>query len=191
MIEHICYFEDSSKWRENTAQLVGIVAEVAEREKVQHVVVASSTGYTAAQFAQGLDLTQVSLVGVKMSSALDSMYDVAIDADAVNLLDQKGVALITGTHVLTGGIDHSLSEKLGGLPPGKLIAHVLYLFCQGMKVAPEVAAMAVDAGLVPEGALTIAVAGTGSGADTALLLRAASSTNFFDLQILKILAKPL
>ncbi len=50
--------------------------------------------------------------------------------------------------------------------------------------------MAADAGLIPEGEEVIAVAGTGRGADTVAVLRAAPSKRFLDLKVLEILAKP-
>ena len=50
--------------------------------------------------------------------------------------------------------------------------------------------MAADAGLIPEGEEIVAVAGTGKGADTVLLVRSAVSKRFFDLKVLEVLAKP-
>ena len=190
-IEPICYFEDKGKWRENTRRVVEIVKDCVKRDRIKHVVVASCTGYTAAQFAQALDLSRVNLVGVKMAQAVDTKYGIKVGPKWKKILDQKGVPLIGGTHVLTGGIDHALVEEFKALPHGTLVANVFYLFSQGMKVAPEVLAMAVDAGLVPEGKKAIAVGGTDSGADTAIVVKAASSTNFFTLEIQKILCMPL
>jgi len=50
--------------------------------------------------------------------------------------------------------------------------------------------MASDAGLIPVDRDVIAIAGTSSGADTALVIRPANSSNFFDLKIKEIIAKP-
>ena len=50
--------------------------------------------------------------------------------------------------------------------------------------------MAADAGLVPEGEDIVTVAGTGRGADTVSVIRAAASKRFLDLKVLEILAKP-
>ena len=49
--------------------------------------------------------------------------------------------------------------------------------------------MACDAGLIPF-ADVVAVAGTGRGADTAVVLRANSSNRFFDIKFKEILCKP-
>jgi hypothetical protein len=73
----------------------------------------------------------------------------------------------------------------------EIIAETLKRFgTEGVKVAVEVAVMAADAGLVPTDREIIAVGGTGGGADTALVMKAAHMNNFFDLEVREIIAKP-
>jgi len=50
--------------------------------------------------------------------------------------------------------------------------------------------MATDAGLIPANKDVIAIGGTGRGADTALRLKPANSSRFFDLRIREVIAKP-
>jgi len=50
-VEQITYFADTKKWRENTADVVGIVARELKSSRIRHVVFATCTGYTGAQFA--------------------------------------------------------------------------------------------------------------------------------------------
>jgi hypothetical protein len=50
--------------------------------------------------------------------------------------------------------------------------------------------MAADAGLIPFDKNVVAVAGSGRGADTALLIKPANSSRFFDLEIKEVIAKP-
>ena len=50
--------------------------------------------------------------------------------------------------------------------------------------------MAADAGLVRTDEDVISVAGTNSGADTALVLTPVNTHNFFDLKVREILGKP-
>ena len=50
--------------------------------------------------------------------------------------------------------------------------------------------MAADAGLVRTDEDVISIGGTGKGADTALLIQPANSSNFFDLKIKEIICKP-
>lgn len=59
-----------------------------------------------------------------------------------------------------------------------------------MKVAVEIAIMATDAGLLSSLTEVISIAGTGSGADTAIVLKPAFARKFTDLEIRVILAKP-
>ena len=67
----------------------------------------------------------------------------------------------------------------------------LEIFGAGTKIASEVAIMATDAGQVNEGEEIISCAGTFKGLDTALVVRATYSMNFFrDFEIREIIARP-
>ncbi len=61
---------------------------------------------------------------------------------------------------------------------------------EGTKVCVEITLMAADAGLIPVGKDVVAVAGTGNGADTALRIKPANASRFFDLKIREVIAKP-
>ena len=50
--------------------------------------------------------------------------------------------------------------------------------------------MAADGGLVRTNEEVIAIAGTGRGADTAVVLQPVNSHDFFDLKVKEILCKP-
>ena len=70
------------------------------------------------------------------------------------------------------------------------MASVFRLFCAGLKVAVEVTLMAADAGAIPVCKDVVAIADSSRGADTAILIKAANTTNFLDLDIHEIIAKP-
>jgi hypothetical protein len=72
-----------------------------------------------------------------------------------------------------------------------LIANVLRIFGQGMKVVVETIYMAADAGLLPMDEEVISIAGTGRGCDTAIVAKPVHSGNLFDLYVKEIIAKPL
>ena len=189
--EQIVYFEDTSKAEENTRAVVELVGAYLKTSPVAHVVLASNTGYVAAQFAPLAKANpQVSFVAVKMAPAVDRIYSVEFSPSYRKTMDQAGIKLVCGTHALTGGVDRALRAKFEGFPPSAIIAETLYLFSQGMKVCVEIIAMAADAGLLPEAAEVIACAGTGHGADTAIVATSAASANLFDLDIHRILAMP-
>jgi hypothetical protein len=50
--------------------------------------------------------------------------------------------------------------------------------------------MAADAGLIRAGEEVIAIAGTGKGLDTAVVLKASNTHTFFDTRIQEIICKP-
>jgi hypothetical protein len=70
------------------------------------------------------------------------------------------------------------------------MADTLRIFGAGSKVCIEITVMASDAGLIPMDKPVIAIAGTNSGADTALVIQPAHSNNFFDMFVKEIIAKP-
>ena len=71
------------------------------------------------------------------------------------------------------------------------MANLLRCFCQGFKVCFEIVLMATDAGHVKSGETIIAIAGTGRGSDTGLVMQAASSQHLKKLRVNEILCKPL
>ena len=71
------------------------------------------------------------------------------------------------------------------------LANLLRTFGQGTKVCLEILLMACDGGRIRVGEKVIAVAGTGSGADTAVLATAAPTTMLSSLRIHEIICKPV
>ena len=72
----------------------------------------------------------------------------------------------------------------------EIIANVLRLFGQGVKVAGEVSCMAVDAGLLRTDEDAVAIGGTKYGSDTAIIIRPSNTHTFFDARIREIICKP-
>jgi len=70
------------------------------------------------------------------------------------------------------------------------MANLLRCFCQGVKVCFEIVLMSADAGLVASGEKVIAIAGTASGSDTALVIQAASTQHLRRLKVNEIICKP-
>jgi len=104
-------------------------------------------------------------------------------------LAEKGVKLLTTTHLLAG-VDRAVRNKFGGLYPAEIIAQSLRMLGQGVKVCVEIACMALDAGLIPYGQEVVAVAGSATGADTAVVIVPAHSNQFFDTKVKEIICKP-
>lgn len=172
---------------QNTEATLRAAAERARQLGIDEFVVATSTGRTALLAA---DICSGKVIGVHLSAGLWKVY-VGPDEEIVRQAEAKGVKFITATHTLMGGVDTAVQKKFGGTPPADFIAHVLYLFSQGTKVAVEVAVMAADAGLLAMDRDIVAIAGTDHGADTALVIKPAYSHDFFDLRVREVIAKPL
>lgn len=82
------------------------------------------------------------------------------------------------------------SDLYGTNTPAAL-ANILRVCGQGMKVCVEITMMACDGGCIKMGEKVIVVAGTGGGADFAVVATAASSTNLASLRINEIICKPI
>jgi hypothetical protein len=100
-----------------------------------------------------------------------------------------GVKILTAQHAF-GGVGRAVRKKLGTYEVDEIMAFTLRTFCQGIKVAAEICLMAADAGLVRTDEPVIAIAGTGSGADTAAVLKPSNAQTFFDLRFLEIVCMP-
>ncbi len=174
--------------RENTAQCVHIVAALVD-EGYHHVVVASTSGETAHQFAEAMPATAKMAV-VTHSAGFKEPNKQEFDEVMRTALQAKGIPVLTAT-ILTHSLETAFAKEFGGSLPTLVVANTLRRFGQGAKVACEIVMEAVDAGLLPEGEPVVAVAGSGHGADTVCVIRSATSKRFLDLQVMWIAAKPL
>jgi len=174
---------------DNTVPALEAARKRAEELDIKKVVLATSTGRTALMALDVFRGLDVDIIGVTLHAAYWPIY-AAPEETKVAAARAQGVKFLTATHSLMGNVEAAIRDKFGGLPPAELIAHTYYTFSQGMKVAVEVALMAADAGLVENGEEIIAMGGTDVGADTAVVLKAACTTNFFDLKVREVIAMP-
>ena len=173
----------------NTDATLQVAKERALALGIQQVVVASSHGNTARKthtlFApEGIRVIAVSICHSRESKGW------TMSAQTKAELAGLGVVVHTGLHALGGGVGSAFSEKYGGRAPEEIVRDTLYCFSQGMKVAVECLLMAADAGLLDMGQEVIAIAGTDSGADTAIVCKPAYPRTFHALEIREVLAKP-
>ncbi|HEY3417481.1 MAG TPA: hypothetical protein VGM23_11410, partial [Armatimonadota bacterium] len=111
------------------------------------------------------------------------------DPQIVAQAEAKGVVFLTCPHALMGSTDAALAT-LGCFPPSHVMANTYYTFSQGAKVAVECMLMAADANLLAMDEEVISIAGSSSGADTALVLTPAFPNDCFNLRVREIIAKP-
>ncbi|MFC1718265.1 pyruvate kinase alpha/beta domain-containing protein [Candidatus Poribacteria bacterium] len=185
--DFVAYFDQAGEI--NTNRTIELVAQRCKDLSIKHVVVATSTGETAIKVAAGLKDQDVKIIAVTLHAGLWEKY-VSPDPDKMKAAEEMGVTFLTCTHALMGNVGNAIMEKFGGISMTDLIAHTYYTFSQGTKVAVEIAVAAADAGLIPVDQEVISIAGSDTGADTALMLRPAYSTDFFSLRVRELIAKP-
>lgn len=186
--KEILYFDKPGP--QNTSGVVQAVSKRAQELGIEHIVVASDSGQTALKFWRGLEGTKTNLVCVSQHAGFTGGDAIHLDEDTRKEMDNKGIKTLICSHALSG-VSRSITRKFGGTSEVEIIAHVLRLFgSDGIKVAVEVSIMAADAGLIPTNREIIAAGGTNSGADAAIVLKAAHMNNFFDLEIREVIAKP-
>jgi len=179
------YFEKPGK--ENTETVLKLVKKYAETKGIKDIVVASTTGETgvkASKILKGFNVVVVTHhFGFRQPGAQE-----LLEENRKKILENSA-KIFTATHALSG-VERAVRKTFDTMMPLELIAHTLRLFGEGTKVCVEIVIMAVDAGLIPEGTEVIAMAGTGHGTDTALVIKSASASRFFDLEVREVIAKP-
>ncbi len=180
MEEKITYFEQPGK--ENTEKTLQLVIERAKKRGINKIVLASTRGDTARLAAERFTGTGIQMVVIPWQYGFRETQP--FPAEVVRKLEEKGHCVYFGTMLFH-------TEPLYGTLAPALIATLLRTFCQGMKVCVEIIMMAANGGGAAVGEKVIAIAGTGSGADTAIVATAASSNRLHDLHISEIICKPL
>jgi hypothetical protein len=181
----ITYF--STHGPNNTGKTLSLAKERADSLGLRTVLVASTTGETGLAAARLFKNQQV--VVVAHSHGFRQPNSQEIPAEVAAAIQAEGARLLVCQHAL-GGVGRAVRIKLGTYELDEIIAHTLRLFGQGMKVAVEISMMAADAGLAGAGEATVAMGGTGRGADTAVVLRPVNAMHFFDLSIAEIVCMP-
>lgn len=179
------YFDEPGQ--QNTEATLKRAAIRAEELRIKNVVIASASGETA---LKALEIFHdCNLVVVTHSTGFYRPNFQEMPPEVRRKLEEKGAKVLTCQHAF-GGVNRAVRKKLGTYELDEIIAYTLRSFGEGMKVAIEISLMAADAGLIETGQPCIAIGGTESGVDTAILLKAVNAQNFFDLRIMEILAKP-
>jgi hypothetical protein len=173
--------------RDNTDEVLRIVKQRAEELGIKTVLVASTKGDTAVKamdVLQGLRIIVVThLTGYREPNSQE------FTEGNRKTVESKGGTILTTTHTFSG-ISRAVRDKFNTSVIGDIVAGTLRVFGDGMKVACEISMMAADGGLARTDEDAISIAGTGRGADTAIVLTPVNSNSFFDLRIKEILCKP-
>lgn len=181
MEETIVYFETPG--RVNTPQVLSLVRERARARAIGKVVLASTKGDTARVFLKDFDGSGLGLVVIPWQFGFKDRPQ-PFPLGLVTEIEEKGHQVHFGTMLFH-------TENLYGVNTPTVMANLLRIFGQGTKVCVEIIMMACDGGCIETGETVIAVAGTGAGADTAVVATAAPSTRLTGLRIHEIICKPL
>ena len=179
------YFEKPGK--QNTARTLEVAKQRADELGIRTVLVASTRGETGVQAAQ--QFQGYNVVAVTHAAGFSGPNIQQWTEENRSAIKAAGAQVLTCQHAF-GGVNRAVRKKMGTYLTNEIIAHTLRIFGEGMKVCVEIALMAADAGLVKVGEPCIAIAGTGWGADTAVVLLPANAQNFFDMRVMEVLAKP-
>jgi len=179
------YFETPGE--QNTETLLKIVKEYAEAEGIKNVVVASTRGVTGVKASKAF--RGLNVVVVTHHAGFSEEVEQELTDENRKKILENGAKIVTAGHALSG-VERAVRLKFGTIQTLELIAHTFRRFGEGTKVCAEIVLMAADAGLIPTDRDVIAIAGTSRGADTALVIKPANSSKFFDLRVREVIAKP-
>ncbi len=177
----------SSTGEVNTDQTLSEAKHRADELGITDIVVASTRGNTAVKALEvfkGYNLIVVPHVTGLRKPGVQEMSD-----DVQEKIRTAGAKVVIATHVFSG-VDRAIQARFDTVYPAGIIAQTLRMFGQGMKVVVEIVAMAADAGVIPADKDVVAIAGTGRGADTAVVITPANAHRFFDMAIKEIIVKP-
>lgn len=180
------YWEQAGQ--HNTDATIRLALDRMQQNEITDLVVASCTGNTIKKILD-LDISVPNLVCVTHHTGFADPGQNEMDNTTRQYLLDKGVKVLTTTHLLAG-VDRAIRNQFGGVYPAEIMAQTLRLFGQGIKVAVEIAIMALDAGLVPFSKEIISIGGSASGVDAAIIIEPAHSNHFFDTQIKEIICMP-
>lgn len=202
----------------NTDDVVNLVRE--KSTFIKYIVVASITGDSAVKIAQNIvnktiacvtcpqgmywEIDQMEkdifsdipeLKEIKNNWVQEGLHRVPMNIIEKNraILDQLNVNIVQGT-IPFFGPSFSMRLHLHQVTSLDIIAKTLELISPGTLVCLESVLMSTDAGVIPEGELVLACAGTERGLDTAWIMRSCASANMFHpskgFRFVELLAKP-
>jgi hypothetical protein len=188
---NVTYFEKGGP--QNTDKALEIAKKYAVQFRIKDIVIASTTGITAEKSAEIFNPKEYNIMIVTHAYYfVNSTTRQEFPEEKLNSLKELGLKFHIGTHSMSG-IERGLRLKKEAWQFVDLLAKMLgHHFSPGVKVCIEISTTVCDAGLIPDLERdVIAVAGTGRGADTVCLIKPAPTSDFKNLRVKAILAKPL
>ncbi len=172
--ESITYFKKPGPL--NTSAVMKLIKEAALELNPEAVIVTSTSGKTGLEAARILNGTGTKLIVVPFQKHIADKHNWHLNTDLKEKCLKAGALFLPDEpHCLL--LDDDRKDLVRGW----------YSMGQGFKVALQASSMCVDTRLIPEGATVISSGGTGSGADTAVLIKAFGSKNAHKNRVIKII----
>ncbi|TFG28739.1 MAG: hypothetical protein EU532_04535 [Promethearchaeota archaeon] len=186
----VTYFEKAGPT--NTEKALEIAKKYADKLNIKDIIVASTTGGNAEKILNLFNPNDYNIVVITHSYYfVNSDVRQEFPEEKMDELKRRGLKIHCGTHAMSG-IERGIRLKKEAWIFVDLLAKMLgFHFSQGVKVCIEIASTVCDAGLIPDlNRDIICIAGTGKGADTVCLIKPAPTSEFKNLRVKAILAKP-
>jgi uncharacterized protein len=163
----IVYFEAPGE--ENTTAVLSSAKERADELDIKHVLIPSVRGVSAEKALDFFANTNVTL------------FFVGTDPARFSPETEKRIADSGFKLAFYKQVDYQYPDD---------VKNAFRRFGQGTKVAVEVTLIAAQEEIVEPGIEVVALGGSAKGFDTALVVKAATSDEFYELEICEILCKP-
>jgi len=181
------YFEEFGS--QNTSETIEAAKKAVLDLGLKYVVVASGSGTTGIKVAKEFKDS-----GVKVVIVTEYAGSVEFSEENKKELDKLDATVVTSMHAFLSPAESISKLYANHCSENTIIKDVLRRFSQGTKVATEIVMMATDAGVIPAGEDVVAIAGTGEGADTAIIIKSCHAELFFDkekgIEFREIIAMP-
>lgn len=178
----ITYFEQPGQ--ENTAAVFLLVDRALAETAIKKIVIASTCGNTARCAMDHYRGRDVRLIIVPHQYGFGPTRQQRFPQELVTRAQEEGHEVYFATMLFH-------MDKLWGSGTPQVVADFLRFFGQGVKVCVEILLMAANGGLVDAGEEVVVAAGTGRGADTALIMTGGTSMAPKQVHVSQILCKPL
>lgn len=171
----------------NTEKTLDLAIKRAKTLKIKYFIIASCSGMTVRKLLRKNE--NIKIICITHHAGFRQPGTCEMNKQTRGYLEKQGVKVYTGTHFF-GGVGRAVRMKFGGLQADEIVANTLRIFGQGIKVAIEIAIMALDAGFIPYNKEIISIGGAGVGADTAIVCVPKHGKDFFSFEVREIICKP-
>jgi hypothetical protein len=194
IVRKVYYFDEPGA--QNTEDVTESIAEYLKENRMEYIIIASTSGKTALKFAEALRREKIKIICVSEPPSRKIFGDQwpCIDPEIKRKLEALGVIVVDRVPYKFHDSVFVLAKWHPPVPEHIVGDTLAFVGGQGLKVALEAMFMAVQAGYVEPNKDILAVAGYGGGADTAIVVKTCFPETLFSpdtqkrLEVREILA---